>query len=307
MDRSAALFRCLASSALLLAALSVFGCSGTTTEGVTSVVDFTDVHFFARCAKAAYEVDDTKVASFLDEIGYDATAVATLEAKKIRYFLATEKAGGRQLISVRGTANIKNGLEDMEILKEHDAHTGVKLHRGFTEDARSILDDLKPKLESDKPLWITGHSLGGAVALVLAMHLDVEGYQVDRVVTFGQPKVTDRKGVKRFRHLPVKRVVDEHDLVPLVPPIELTSLATLDFYRHLGEEVVLLDGIYYSFLDERQAESGRVSAFWKRLLGHANIPDHYMDNYHKRIEPKLDGAERVPYADRHKYIKRKGA
>ncbi len=75
---------------------------------------------------------------------------------------------------------------------------------------------------------LTGHSLGGAEAVILAMYLKTEGWKVSRVVTFGQPKVTDADGSKRFRDLPVLRVVNANDSVPLVPPLEVNLKISVD-------------------------------------------------------------------------------
>lgn len=42
--------------------------------------------------------------------------------------------------------------------------------------------------------WLTGHSLGGAIAHLLALRFAVAGLSVAEVVTFGAPQVTDATG-----------------------------------------------------------------------------------------------------------------
>jgi hypothetical protein len=75
------------------------------------------------------------------------------------------------------------------------------------------------------------------VAVILAIYLDVDGYTVSGVTTFGQPKVTDRSGADKFKHIPITRVVNEMDMVPLVPHSEATLLELPGIYWHLGEEI----------------------------------------------------------------------
>ena len=72
-----------------------------------------------------------------------------------------------------------------------DKKTGIPLHEGFSFAARQVYADLKPLLKTDYRIRTTGHSLGGAVALILAMYLDVDQFDIDHVITFGQPKVTN--------------------------------------------------------------------------------------------------------------------
>ena len=85
---------------------------------------------------------------------------------------------------------------------------------------------------------ITGHSLGGAVAVILMMFLKEEGYLIEKCITFGQPKVTNRQGVQQCQHLPLLRVINREDTVPLVPPCTALNLLR-GGYAHFGPEVQL--------------------------------------------------------------------
>lgn len=49
---------------------------------------------------------------------------------------------------------------------------------------------------ADRALWITGHSLGGALAILMAARLYESDIDVTGVCTFGQPKTGDSK----FKH-----------------------------------------------------------------------------------------------------------
>lgn len=77
--------------------------------------------------------------------------------------------------------------------------SGCKVHRGFfasySSVSKTILRDVA-KLKSQYPeskLVTTGHSLGGALAILCAAELMHTFGKVDYVYTFGQPRVGNKK------------------------------------------------------------------------------------------------------------------
>jgi Lipase (class 3) len=111
------------------------------------------------------------------------------------------------------------------------------LHTGFEEAVGSIWDDIKNAIgnrpANERALFFTGHSLGGALALVAAARAvrDLEQSQATAVYTFGGPRVG---GTEFFADYTQKlgdgthRVVHGGDLVATVPP----SIAG---FRHVGD------------------------------------------------------------------------
>ena len=82
-------------------------------------------------------------------------------------------------------------------------------------------------------LFLTGHSLGGALAVAAASVLDQKGCNVEGVYTFGMPRAGDptfqndydgRLGARTFRF------VHGDDLVPTVPPARFGKIE----HRHVG-------------------------------------------------------------------------
>jgi triacylglycerol lipase len=179
------------------------------------------------------------------------------------------------------------------------------LHRGFRAAAQSLYNDAILHMTKNDEISLTGHSLGGAVAVVLAMYLKTEGWRVSEVVTFGQPKITDEGGAKEFRGLPLLRVVNVNDPVPLVPPLEIKYIKKP--YAHLGAEVTLLDGPHYSYLEDGNNGDSLGLAFWESLKSKdqvkENLAQHYMVTYRANLLPKIQAAMEVPYADRMRYFK----
>jgi pimeloyl-ACP methyl ester carboxylesterase len=79
----------------------------------------------------------------------------------------------------------------------------VTLHNGYYDAAEVIFDEvvaaIEPLLEEGRRLWITGHSLGGAVATLTAFRLEFEeGIPVHGVHVFGAPAVGDSDWVAVF-------------------------------------------------------------------------------------------------------------
>jgi triacylglycerol lipase len=85
-----------------------------------------------------------------------------------------------------------------------------------------------------KPIWITGHSQGAALALLAAMDAKEHGIPVAGVYVYGCPRVGDA-ALASAMPSPVFRVVNETDVVTHVPvPIPLVLP-----YKHAGERVWL--------------------------------------------------------------------
>jgi len=214
----------------------------------------------------------------------------------VRYFLERNDKTHTQFITVRGTANNQNFSEDLNIAVRDDRSVGIPVHAGFDLAARSIYDDVGPYLKSGYKTYVTGHSLGGAVAVILALYLIEDGIEVERVVTFGQPRFTTADGVRRLSSLPLTRVVDENDVVPMVPPATATD-PRFGPYEHVGPEVILLEGRNFVYLSSHDATRIALGEFW-RSVSFANLKDHEMNKYLTRIASKTKGSTEVPYNDR---------
>src|SRR6478736_7785511 len=114
-------------------------------------------------------------------------------------------------------------------------------------DGRSVLDDdeASPMPPMDKPmttLYLTGHSLGGAMAALMAVMLSVEPEYIERFApifkgacTYGAPMVGSPEfanacAANAFLDRNMVRYVYRKDLVPHLPPNES------DAFKHFGRE-----------------------------------------------------------------------
>jgi triacylglycerol lipase len=111
---------------------------------------------------------------------------------------------------------------------------GSDIHEGFHLAAAAAQSEIEQavrlSLRSQKPLFITGHSLGAALAVLAAQVALEKGLQPSAVYTFGMPRV----GGERFKAnydaglgALTYRLVHGIDLVARVPPSSVG-------FRHVG-------------------------------------------------------------------------
>ena len=273
--------------------LMLISTSVTLSASETGSVDFIEIYKQAGLAKAAYDAE-VKIRTFLESNNYTLTLYKTAPDIQISYFLATNKQTETQVISVRGTSNIENAMVDILLKLRIDQNTGIQLHEGFAFAARQVYAELKPLIKADYKIRTTGHSLGGAVALILAMYLDADQFNIDQVTTFGQPKVTNIAGANKISHINIIRVVTPLDIVPLVPPLDPLDINNLDVYWHAGKEVILLTENQYAVLAGLDSML-RATKFTQQPFDQRNIENHNMSAYLSMIGAKTKSSKLVPY------------
>lgn len=273
--------------------LTLFLVSAALPSAAADAIDFSEIKKQALFASVVYR-PEAEIRALAESRHYRLNFYHTIPDIQVTFFLATNESTRTQLISVRGTTNVENAVVDIALKLLTDEKTGARLHQGFAYAAKRVYAELKPLIQSGYKIHATGHSLGGAVALILAIYLDADQFDVEQVVTFGQPKVTNFSGATAIRHLNVTRVVTATDLVPLVPPFDPLDLNNLDIYWHAGKEVILLDGDRYAVLEAADSML-RALQFTQQPLTEDNVKNHYMRLYLDLIEPKTKSARQVTY------------
>lgn len=116
---------------------------------------------------------------------------------------------------------------------------------------KGISEALQEKVGSDR-LFITGHSLGGALASLAAYYVQRDlGCTVAGLYTFGCPRVYDgdmSAATDRSANVPSIRYVNAADIVARVPPAILG-------YRHFGEK-------HYLTRDGEMQDKPTISEIW---------------------------------------------
>ena len=92
-------------------------------------------------------------------------------------------------------------------------HSGFKQHY---DDAECLIEEaLNNEHVKGKPLFITGHSLGGAVASIATKRLNADR-TIAACYTFGSPRVGNEVWVSQIKS-PIYRIVNSADFVPTMP------------------------------------------------------------------------------------------
>jgi triacylglycerol lipase len=144
---------------------------------------------------------------------------------------------GTELKSSSALHEIKTDLDTFPV----DFEMGGKVHKGFLSGLDEIwngpegLHLFLKKLSAEKkrrPMWICGHSLGGALAtLCFARMPEATGLYI-----YGSPRVGDQDFVDLIGQRPFWRVEHGRDPIPMVP----LDLPSLDFnYKDPGQLIFI--------------------------------------------------------------------
>jgi hypothetical protein len=224
-----------------------------------------DLFWCARLAQLAYVLDGELVKKQLAEWGAEGELLSSGDTQCV--VACTPKAA---FIVFRGTEqNLEDWTTDLKATLEApkwDANASYKVHQGFNEALEVIWKDLDNALtnlrvyERALPIWLGGHSLGGALAALSALrlreHLDKNGHRnvIACLHTIGQPRVGNAACAQALdTQLPGRyfRSINNRDVVPRVPlsktPDLLAKLqavgSTLQIheYEHGGRVVYFTD------------------------------------------------------------------
>ena len=250
-----------------------------------TVEDFSRWLEAAKIAQVSYQ-SKHEIETELHRQGYQLKRFQQIPGYSVAYIYAVNDESRQALITVRGTSNVENAVVDAAFVLVPDKITGVDIHQGFLLSARDIYLQLKPEVDPSYTVNTIGHSMGGAAALILAMMYDAQGYQVGKVITFGQPKVTNISGSRKFRHLDVTRLVTPKDIVPLVPPMDPMDMMNFSIFWHQGTEVLLYPDQRYSVLTGMNSMM-RAADFLNDVPNQRHVSDHFMTTYIRHLENKV--------------------
>ncbi len=166
------------------------------------------------------EAED-KLGIHLDLAGFK--LVKPFNNKDTQAFLAVRESDKMAVLAFRGTemniADIRTDLKTTSIDID-----GFSVHEGFYKAFKMIDKDVKDELKAlgdDYVLYITGHSLGGALALLAAKYLGSDS--LGACYTFGGPRVASQEFSQSIK-TPIYRVINAADIVPRIPPAFLPRL-----------------------------------------------------------------------------------
>lgn len=211
--------------------------------------------YLARACELAYLPEPAAAPPYRDELGLD---VRLISVDNTQVYIGTSDAtivtafrGSEAPTSLDGFKDwLLTNANNFLILPEGRIGTdfaaagvGARFHRGFMGALAEVWDPLYAAIEAEvkekaRPLWVTGHSLGGSLALLAAWRFQQNFLDVHEVVTFGAPMVGNQEAADAFkREFPgkIRRYVDDPDPVPLLPTVSLIA----NLYNHCLDEIRL--------------------------------------------------------------------
>jgi len=135
------------------------------------------------------------------------------------------------LISFRGTepSKLKDWMTDLKF-RQKDIKLGektYKVHSGFLQSLEEVWDHIfrwvDIRMTNDKKIWITGHSLGGALSsMALLKFLDTKWKdQITGIYTYGAPRSVGEELASYLNEefsSKIFRFINDEDIVPHLPP-----------------------------------------------------------------------------------------
>jgi triacylglycerol lipase len=268
--------------------------------------------FLARACELAYLAEKVGTERFRSELELDARLISVDNTQV--YVAENDQA---IVVAFRGSEapTTLDGLKDWLLTNANNylilpegqsgtafaaAGVGARFHRGFLDALAMIWDPLfaavgQAMKTKERPLWVTGHSLGGALALMAAWRFLRNFLSVHEIATFGAPMIGNAAASKAFEQEfsgKIFRYVDFEDLVPHLPSVSLLANA----YTHCLNEVSLTaaQAAAISGLEalkqvpggtaEGALDAAQTDHVWG--LVQSRIASHMIDNYQARVEAK---------------------
>jgi hypothetical protein len=185
------------------------------------------------------------------------------------------------VLAFRGTEVTKFKDVRIDVLASKKSVLDGKVHSGFRIAYESVAKDIEEEVLKlgDIPLYITGHSLGAALATVATQRLEHNPRIREKIAacyTFGSPRVGNSEYDIEFKS-PIYRVVNTTDIVTVIPLLAMG-------YIHIGD---------VRYLGAREGEFQRGVPLLRRLflflvaifkLMSPVVNDHGIVHYRKKLE-----------------------
>mmetsp|Transcript_12714 Transcript_12714/g.26919 ORF Transcript_12714/g.26919 Transcript_12714/m.26919 type:complete len:467 (-) Transcript_12714:896-2296(-) len=225
----------------------------------------------------------------------------------------------RQQIFCRGTTLLADVWTCLKTWFVYDEELGCHVHYGFNQHANRIVEDVMPLLvpppmlvdkrgitsDGKEPkvgstmshhatVEVCGHSLGGAVAMLVAIKLRKRGYIVTRAISLAGPRfckgLEEREKLEKWLPEETLRIESDLDIVTYLPPNAVS----------VGDKLLLVDEtnrtdafmLPVEWIQEKARDHSWVESVWLNLrlfesLRHQN-QTHHVSTYVKKLEQLVE-------------------
>jgi len=218
--------------------------------------------FMAKLSEIVYK-RDSRMREELEKLGIK--SFIKREIKDLKYIIIEKN--DELYMAIRGSANKKNWMRNFNFFPKK----GV--HRGFKKASDVILKDIKLLKLEDKLINVTGHSLAGAISMLVGLEL-----KANSIYTFGQPRVFTRKKKINLDGILYKRYINNLDVVTQVPPV------WLGYKHHTIPYYITHNGVIYIDPSDKVITVDRLETLAKNKNIKETYKDHEISYYIKLIE-----------------------
>ena len=222
---------------------------------------------FAKISAITYDNPKDSKSKF-KALGY--TIVEFFDVNGAQGYLL--KGADSHVLSFRGTEVTEKSdvLADLKAGKNLEA-SGGKVHVGFKDELNKLWPAITVSLANIDALYVTGHSLGAAMATIAASRIQTK---VIALVTFGSPRAGNQEFVNSLSvtHYRVQNNCDDVTKVPFL---------LMGFAHHGTHKYMNFDGEFRDLTAWQQIKDMVRSRLKARAKGQKFIGvfDHMMENY----------------------------
>ncbi|MEM1223599.1 MAG: lipase family protein [Verrucomicrobiota bacterium] len=215
-------------------------------------------HYSGLKPRKTYHAKTALSLAVLCDLAYKNKAVAKAGAKKLGYskcaFVNVRKARDIDtqclimgdavniVVAFRGSDDANDWFANFQAVRDPGPLQETKAHEGFQDalfpSVIQVTNAIDSMLDNGQRIWVTGHSLGGALCSLYSAMMFEAGYTVYGIYTFASPRPGDDPLATQLDHKmntigkgPHHRVMNEKDVVPHVPPEP--------FFSHSGKRMIL--------------------------------------------------------------------
>ena len=196
--------------------------------------------------------------------------------------VTTSEVNKRIVVVFRGSESRTDWMYDLMITKIR-LRDNVYVHQGFhrqlheNNNYESLVEKVKELIEKypDYEIYITGHSLGAALATLFGYELSHEIENNIKVISFASPRVGNqyfKTSYEAKENLTHYRITNDRDVVTAFPMYR---------YKHIGTNICLHQDNYEVY------EKYEYTMFKYSLFNCWRVSDHNIELYYNRLKSNL--------------------
>lgn len=214
--------------------------------------------------------------------------VKTFESDDTQAFFADK--GQIAVVSYRGTESFGDWITNIQLITEERDYGDV--HGGFFDAFKEVDREVRAAIDGGgySHLYVTGHSLGGALATIALIEYAGMGIQNKVGYTYGQPrtgKSNFRRSFDEAHAANFYRVFNKKDIVPRVPP----------GFRHVGTAKRLTEDGGLESVGLEAADDAAPEITEKEFSVLQDGIESLVAAAQAAAQAEADGLESVPLAD----------